>query len=154
MRQSAALWFQPACSTSACAPARSLAPSGASTRLSVLAVTGLEMRFLAQARAAAGNPVGDPVDHPVEGHLRRSEQALRRRGIDDPGGGRFAAGQLRRLAQTLAEFFREPAHADPSRSGDVQRAGRRRAMREQAKRLLVRLALPDYVYITHIYLNS
>src|SRR5688500_18245976 len=76
-RQSASFWFQCAALESARQPARCWAPSG----WSVLPIPGFEVRRLAQARPAALDPVGLPVDHALERHARRAEQLARRRGI-------------------------------------------------------------------------
>src|SRR3546814_10863146 len=46
-------------------------------------------------------------------------------GIVQPGGRCLGAGNLRRLAEALAETFGQPAHGDGLRPGDVQRRGRR-----------------------------
>src|SRR5688572_28302877 len=107
IRQSAAVWFQPASATSAPAASRS-APTRAA---SVLAIAGLEMRRLAEARAAARDPVGHPVEHCGERDARRPEQPPAGSGIDDPRRGCLGADDVRLLLQALGEFPGEPAHA-------------------------------------------
>src|SRR5688572_15084270 len=61
-RQSASFWFQCAARESARQPARCFSPSACS----ILSVTRLEVGGLSEARLAARDPVGDPVDHRLE----------------------------------------------------------------------------------------
>src|SRR3546814_6300196 len=56
-------------------------------------------------------------------------------GIVQPGGRCLGAGNLRRLAEALAETFGQPAHGDGLRPGDVQRRGRRGGGAQAAQRL-------------------
>src|SRR3954447_25199434 len=144
-RQSASFWFQPAACESAKQPAMCCGPSATS----VLAVTRLEVRRLAEIGHAAGNPVGLPVEHGGERHARRTEKALGGSRVDQPGGRRLFASDGRLLAEALAEFLREGPHADYLGAAHVDWRGRRRAMREEAQRLLVRLALPEDVDVAH-----
>src|SRR5690349_13934072 len=140
-RQSASFWFQPAARDSAKQPAMCCGPSGCS----VLAVTRLEVGRLAEVRHAARDPVGLPVEHRRERHVRRSKKPLRFARVNEPGGWRFRTGDDRLPAEALAEFGGERAHAEHLGSAYVDGRGRRRAMREQAQRLLVRITLPEHV---------
>src|SRR5690606_6804287 len=101
----------------------------------VPAIARLEMRRLAVARAAAGDPVGGPVDHPLERDARLAEEALRFARVLEPGGRRLAADEPRRAPEALAELPGEPADARVLGAGDVDRRRRRRAVREQPQRL-------------------
>src|SRR3954452_2813662 len=143
-RQSASFWFQPA----ACDSAKQSAMCWAVSR-SVLAVTRLEVRGLAKVGHATRDPIGLPIEHRGERHARRAKQALRRRRVDQPGARRLFAGDGDLLAEALAEFLREGTHADHLGAAHVDRRCRRRAMREEAQRLLVRLALPEDVDVAH-----
>src|SRR3954469_363512 len=107
-RQSASFWFQPAACESAKQPAMCCGPSATS----VLAVTRLEVRRLAEIGHASRHPIGLPVEHGGERHARRAEKALRRGGVHQPGGRRLFASDGRLLAEALAEFLGERSHAD------------------------------------------
>src|SRR5438128_8437545 len=83
-RQSAASWFQLASRASASTSPNS---DGASDGLtanasSEVAIAGIVVGVLAQARHAAGDPVRGPVDELAERHARRAEQPYRLRGVD------------------------------------------------------------------------
>src|SRR5919106_577109 len=105
-RQSASFWFQFAARESARQPARCASPSGCS----VLPVTRLEMRRLAEARLTARDPVGHPVDHRLKRNTRVAEELLCLRGVDEPGGVGFFSGKDGLFGKALAEFLRQPAH--------------------------------------------
>src|SRR5690606_6203666 len=176
-RQSASFWFHDAEADSSSAPARSATPSGPigapaadpfraapswfaagpalarltrrSAGFSVFPIAGREVRGLAEARLASRDPVGDPVDHRADRHARLAEQALRFGGVLEPCGRRFVADQHRRAPEAPAELAGKPADAGVLGAGDVDRRGRRRAVREQPQRLLVGVALPDHVGMAH-----
>src|SRR5919197_1817059 len=87
-RQSASVWFQPASAESGTQEGassgrrrRALSPA---TGSSELAVADIEMRRLVEARAAARDPVGGPVDEPGERHRRIAEEAPRLARVDEP----------------------------------------------------------------------
>src|SRR5690606_38602470 len=162
-RQSASFWFHDAEADNSSAPARSTTPSGPigdpagrpfrstplelaagpalarvfrrSAGLSVFPIAGREMRGLAEARLAARDPVGDPVDHRADRHARPAEQALRFGGVLEPRGGCLLSREYRGAPEAFAEFAGEPADAGVLGAGDVDRRGRRRAVREQPQRL-------------------
>src|SRR5260221_6718158 len=124
MRQSAASWFQGASGTSAPTSSNSDGVSDGLTasRGSEVAMAGIVMGVLAEARHAARNPVGGPIDEPAERYARITEQARGLGGIDEPSLGGFDAGEDRRVAQALpqgvrhrADAYRLPtAYADPA----------------------------------------
>src|SRR5258708_17712729 len=142
--QSAATWFQPASRTSASASGNSAAVSDAPMIGSEGAIACIEMCVLAEARHAARDPVGCPVDHACQRHVGLSEQPDRFRDVDQPGVGRFRALEDRILAEALAELIGEPTDAG-RRAADVERARRHRTMIERAQDELVGVALPDHV---------
>src|SRR5437667_5441387 len=141
-RQSSAVWFQPASRTNASTSAISAAGSAvrAASNRSEGAIALIVMGVLAEAWAAARDPVGGPVDQARERHGRIAEQARRRGGVDEPGLRRLAAGEARRLAEAGAELVGEPADAHRLRSADVERARRDGAMAERAQHEGVRVA--------------
>src|SRR5262245_4025986 len=99
MRQSAATWFQPASATSASASGRSASSIRPMSEGAIaLAIAGR----LAEAREIARDPVGGPVDHLRERHLRIAEQPHRLRRVDQPGGPRFLALEGGLPAEALA----------------------------------------------------
>src|SRR5213083_1600218 len=136
-RQSASFWFQFAALERAKQPATCCKPSVCS----VLAVTRLEVGRLAEVGQAARDPVRLPVEHRGERHARRAKQTLRRAGVDQPGGGRFLAGDHGLLAKALAEFLSQRAHAHDVGSADVDRQGRRSEVCEEPQRMLVSIAM-------------
>src|SRR6266568_4269864 len=113
MRQSAASWFQRASRTSAPTSSNSAGVSDALTvsRGSEVAMAGIVMGVLAEARHAARDPVRGPIDERAERHARVAEQARRLGGIDEPSLGGLDAGEDRRFAQALPEGLRQPANA-------------------------------------------
>src|ERR1700746_992861 len=87
MRQSAASWFQRASRTSAPASSNS---DGVTDPLRItcgseVAMAGIVMGVLPEARHAACDPVRGPIDELAERHARITEQARRLGGIDGPG---------------------------------------------------------------------
>src|SRR5260221_3942732 len=95
MRQSAASWFQRASRTSAPTSSSSDGVSDCLTvsRGSEVAMAGIVMGVLANARHAARDPVGGPIDEPAERNARITEQARGLGGIDEPSLGGFDAGE-------------------------------------------------------------
>src|SRR5262249_18359321 len=100
MRQSAASWVQRGSRTSAAPSSHSHGVSDSLTvsRGSEVAMAGIVMRVLAQARHAARHPVRGPIDELAERYARITEQARRLGGIDEPSVGGFDAGEDRRFA--------------------------------------------------------
>src|SRR5215831_3101546 len=147
MRQSAASWFQRASRTSAPTSPSSDGVSDALTAScgSEVAMAGIVMRVLAEARHAARDPVRGPIDERAERHARITEEPRRLGGIDEPSLGGFDAGEDRRFAQALSEGLRQGADAHRLRSADVERARRHRAMAEGAQHHVIGVALPDDV---------
>src|SRR2546423_9652256 len=113
-RQSASFWFQFADFESATQPARCCSPR----RCSVLSIPGFEMRRLAKARLAPRHPVRYPIDHRPDRDSRRAEKPVGGGGVEQPSGLRFLSRIGGLPGEALAEFFREPPHAD-FRSAEV-----------------------------------
>src|SRR6266480_6725110 len=132
MRQSAGSWFQRASRTSAPASSNS---DGVSDCLTVspgseLAIAGIVMGALAEARHAARDPIRGPIDHLAERHARIAEEPRRLRGVDEPSLGPFDSRENGRLAQPLRERLSEPADAHRLRPTDIERTCRQRAVGE------------------------
>src|SRR5262245_64067836 len=130
MRQSAASWFQRASRSSAPTSSSSDVVSDSLTvsRGSEVAMAGIVMGVLAEARHAACDPVRGPIDERAERHARVTEEPRRFGGIDEPSVGRFDAGEDRRFAQALHERLRQGADGHRLRRADVERARGTRAM--------------------------
>src|SRR5262245_7883038 len=147
MRQSAASWFQRASRTSA--PTSSSSDEVSDflmvSRGSEVAMARIVMGVLAEARHAACDPVRGPIDELAERHARVTEEPRRLGGIDEPGVGRFDAGEDRRFAQALPEGLRQGADAHRLRPADVERARGHGAMAERAQHHGIGIALPDHV---------
>src|SRR5258707_3471883 len=121
MRQSAAMWSQRASRTSAPTSSNSDGVSDCLTvsRGSEVAMAGIVMGVLAEARHAARNPVGGPIDEPAERNARITEQARRLGGIDEPSLGGLGAGEERRVVPWLSQSLRPGAecHRLPNAGG-------------------------------------
>src|ERR1700681_4021077 len=124
MCQSAATWFQLASRTSAPASYSSDAENDylATSSSSEGAIARIVVGGLAEARKAARNPVGGPVDQPRERNGGIAEQPHRLRRVDQPAFARLDTGEHRGLAQAGAEALRQPAHTHRLRAADVERA--------------------------------
>src|SRR5258708_34978319 len=117
MRQSAASWFQRASRTSAPTSSSSDGVSDCLTvsRGSEVAMAGIVMGVLANARHAARDPVGGPIDEPAERNARITEQARGLGGIDEPSLGGFDAGEDRRVSPARPQRLGPGAGAHPLR---------------------------------------
>src|SRR5260221_4946521 len=126
MRQSAASWFQRASRTSTPTSSSSDGVSDCLTvsRGSEVAMAGIVMGVLAEARHAARNPVGGPIDEPAERYARITEQARGLGGIDEPSLGGFDAGEDRRFAPGLPKSLGQGGGAPPPRTPDGGRGPR------------------------------
>src|SRR5262249_59203448 len=146
-RQSGASWFQRASRTSAPTSSSSDGVSDSLTvsRGSEVAMAGIVVGVLAEARQAACDPVRGPIAELAERHARIAEQARRLGGIDEPSLGGFDAGEDRRFTQALPKGLRQGADADRLRPADVERARGHGAMAERAQHHGVGVALPDHV---------
>src|SRR5688572_24072488 len=144
-RQSASFWFQWAALESVRHPGRSASPSGCS----ILSIPRFEVGRLAEARLAARDPVGHPIDHRLERHARLAEQHPRRARVDQPRALRLFAEEGGATRKASAEFLGKAAHAH-FRAAEVDRRGGRGAVREKPQRLLVGITLPDDVCVAHV----
>src|SRR5688500_15040575 len=106
-RQSASFWFQWAAWQSARHPGRSASPSGCS----ILSIPRFDVGRLAEARLAARNPVGHPIDQRVERHARLAEQRPGRARVDQPGALRLFAEEGGAARKASAELLGKAAHA-------------------------------------------
>src|SRR5687767_14288156 len=110
MRQSAAVWFQRASRTSAQASSISAVENRAlvDNETSETAIAGIVMGGLAEARHRPLNPIRGPFDELHQRHARIAEQPRCLGAVDQPGFGRFHAGECRGLAEMPPEAVREP----------------------------------------------
>src|SRR5262245_17830664 len=109
-RQSASTWFHPASATSAIAAGMSASPIGELPMVSVGTVANLETGGLAEARHVARHPVGYPVQHLLQRHLRIAEHPECLTGIVQPSRLRLFAHKRRRTAKSLAKSLRQPSY--------------------------------------------
>src|SRR6266545_2119983 len=86
MRQSAGSWFQRASRTRAQASSNSDGASDCLTasRGSELAIAGIVMGVLAEARHTARDPIRGPIDQLAERHARIAEEPRGLRRVDEP----------------------------------------------------------------------
>src|SRR5580658_7568421 len=91
MAQSSGVWFQPASTDSAMQPGMLSSPSGVRCNASVGAIAHLEMGRLVETRTIAGDPVGGPVDHLQEWHVRLTKQVHSLRRVGEQRRRRFLA---------------------------------------------------------------
>src|SRR5690242_16427831 len=112
---------------------------------SVAAIADLVLGRLAEARHVPLHPVGGPFDQLVGVHDGQTEQLDRLRCVGEPRRRLFLAAEYRLAAKLLAEPGRKIAHGEDLVAADIDRRGRRVAMREAAQRLRGCIALPDEV---------
>src|SRR5438105_9232341 len=144
-RQWASFWFQPASvdtASPACAPPT---PSSTTSIGSIAAIAHLVFGGLAEARHRSRYPVGGPTDELPGIDDRQAEQFHRLRCVGEPGRRLLLADNDGRAAKTLAEFRGEVAHRQDFVAADIDRRGRRIAMRQTTQRLCGRVALPDEI---------
>src|ERR1700744_717322 len=122
--QSASFWFQCASVDSAIPPATSPAPSCVMARCSVSPIAYLVFGGLAEARHRPRHPVGGPCDELRGIDDRQPEQLYGLRGVGQPRSRLLLARNHRRLAEQLAEPFREIAHGQNLMAADIDRRGR------------------------------
>src|SRR6202050_575959 len=117
--QSSGVWFHPASAESAMQPGMRSSESGVSCSASVDAIAHLEVGGLVETRTIAGDPVGGPVDHGCERHMRLAEQPHRLRRVGEQRRRRFLADNQRFLAKTIGELLSEPTHRNGFRTGPI-----------------------------------
>src|ERR1700743_270567 len=101
-------------------------------RWSVSPIAHLVFGGLAEARHRPRHPVGGPCDQLRGIDDRQAEQLDPLRGVSQPGGRHLLARYDRRLAQQLAELRGKVAYREDLVAADIDRRGRRVAMREAA----------------------
>src|SRR6185437_17163436 len=144
-RQSASFWFQCASVESFNPAVASRASSLAIARCSISAIAHLVFRGLAETWHRARHPVRGPFDEPAGIDDGQTEQFHRLRGVGKPRGGLLFADKDGCATEQLAELAREVAYRQNLVPADIDRRGRRVAVRKAAQRLRSRVALPDEV---------
>src|SRR5262249_41162564 len=142
-RQSASFWFQCASVESRRPPAASRASSWTMANCSVSPIAHLVFGRLVEAWHRPGHPIRGPFDQLCGVDDRQAKQCHGLRRIGEPGGRLFLAGDDRSLAEQFAELGGEIAHGEDLVTADIDRRGRRVAMRETPQRLRGGVALPD-----------
>src|SRR5258708_37056953 len=114
-------------------------------RCSVSAIGTLVFGGLAEAWHRAWDPVCGPGDQSLGIDDRQAEHSYCLRGVGEPRGRLLLADDNRLALEPRAEFRREITHRQDFMTADIDRRGRRLAMREAAQRLRRRIALPDEI---------
>src|ERR1700682_951234 len=112
---------------------------------SVSAIAHLVFGRLAEAWPRARPPVRGPGDQLPGVDDRQAEQFYRLRSVGEPGRRLLGAGNNGLTAETGGGPRREVAHAEDFVAADIDRGGRRVAMRKAAQRLGRGIALPDEI---------
>src|SRR5947199_3895473 len=112
---------------------------------SISTIAHLVLRGLSQTRHRPGNPVRGPSDQLIGIDDRQSKQFYGLRRVGEPRRRLLRAGDDGLAAETLAELRSEVAHGQNFMAADIDRRGRRVAMREAAQRLRRGIALPDEI---------
>src|SRR6185437_9900436 len=133
--QSRGCWFQPAMETSSMPREISATPIRQTSRLSGGSVgTGpdLEARGLVQTRHGPFDPVGHPLQHLLERHLRIAHERKSPARIAQPGGGRLFAHEAWRAAEPAAEPLGKAADRQRLRTGNIEGCRRAGAVQQAA----------------------
>src|SRR6185295_8271840 len=144
-RQSASFWFQPASVDSTSPACASSMPSSTMSTGSIAAIAHLVFGGLAEAGHRSRRPVGGPADQLLGINDWQAEQFYGLRRVGQPGRRLFLAGDDGSAAKPLAEFRGEIAHGQDFMAADIDRRGRRIAMRQTTQRLRRCVALPDEI---------
>src|SRR5260370_15321802 len=118
-------------------------------RCSVSAIAHLVFGGLAEAWHRARDPVCGPGDQSLGIDDRQTEHSYCLRGVGEPRRRLLRADDNRLAPEPRAEFCSEITHRQDFMAADIDRRGRRLAMREAAQRLRRRLALPDEIHVSH-----
>src|SRR5262249_51883635 len=120
-------------------------PSASAARsASEAAIGGLEVGRLAEAAAAARDPVGDPAEERLEADLGRTEERHAPGRVAEEGRAGLA-GEADVASEQAAEALGGDADRDDFRARRDERHGRVRSEGERAERVGVGVALPDGV---------
>src|SRR5260370_4610750 len=114
-------------------------------RCPVSAIAHLVFGGLAEAWHRARDPVCGPGDQSPGVDDRQAEQFCGLRGVGEPRRRLLRADDNRLAPEPRAEFCSEITHRQDFMAADIDRRGRRLAMREAAQRLRRRIALPDEI---------
>src|SRR5258708_20930084 len=114
-------------------------------RCSVSAIANLVFGGLAEAWHRARDPVCGPGDQSLGIDDRQAEHSYFLRGVGEPRGRLLLADDNRLAPEPRAEFRGEITHRQDFMTADLDRRGRRLAMRGAAERLRPRIARPDEI---------
>src|SRR5689334_15550077 len=122
--------------------------------ISEIAVPGLEAGRLAERRAPAVDPVGDPAKESIGPDARRAEEPASERTVAEQRARRFGPLVGDTPAEEAAELFTDLPDAEDLGAGDVDDEGRARRVAERGEADRARVGLPDDIDVAHAQVDG